>query len=161
MHLETGDTKDYLYAGFSESMSHLDIGMLIEPRRQLHNSRNTLSVMQSVNQCLGNTRIISGPIQTDFDRRNAGVQCRRFQHIHDVIEGVVREVKQHISCPNYIKNTGRVVNLWNVDRRVRPILQCLAARIGEGQKILGVVVATSRNHAVIPTETKTFTQGIE
>ena len=161
MHLETGDTKDYLYAGFSESMRHFDIGMLIEPRRQLHNSRNTLAVMQSVYQCLGNTRIIGGPIQADLDRRDTGIQCSRFQHIHDVIEGVVREVKQHISCPNHIKNTGGVVNLGNVDRRVGPILQCLASRIGEGQKILRVVVATSRNHAVIPTETKTFTQSTE
>ena len=73
---------------------------------------------------------------------------------------MIGEVEQHILLSDDLKSTGRVFECRQLNTRVRLELQRLAPRIGEGQKILGVMVAATGDQAVVAPEAKTFSKGI-
>jgi len=73
---------------------------------------------------------------------------------------VIGEVEQHIPLSDDFKNTRRVLEFRQVNTRVRLKLECLATRIRERQKILGVMVAATGDQAVVASKTKTFSKGI-
>ena len=74
---------------------------------------------------------------------------------------MIGEVEQHISRSDDLKNTGRVFEVRQLNPSVGLELQRLAPRIGEGQKIFGVMVPATGNQTVVAPEAKTFSQGIE
>ena len=161
VHLQTRDTEDDLDTRLGESMRHFDIGLLVESGRQLDDRRDTLTVMQRVDQRLCDSGVLGGPIQANFDGRDVGVERRCLQHINDVVKRVIGEVQQHVPLANDIENARRIINLGNIDRRMGSIFQSLAPRIREGKKILGIVVPATRNHAVVTAESKTFPQSTQ
>ena len=74
---------------------------------------------------------------------------------------MIGEVEQYIPLSDDLKNARRVIEVRQVNARVGFKLQRLAPGIRERQKILGVMVSATRDHAVVAAKAKTFSQGIQ
>ena len=152
VHLEPGNAENHVDAVFSQALSPTDIGRLVKARRQFHRRQHFLAIVHRVNQRIDYSRIPRHTVQANLDRAHLRVQRRCLQQIHNVVEGMVGIVEEHVLFPDRVENAARRIQPRNADGRLHPELKVLRPHSREIDKILGIVVATARDETVVLAE---------
>ena len=158
VHLQARDTKHHLNAEVRQTLGPVDVGLFIKACLQLDHRQNPLSIVDCINESITDAGVASHPIQANPDAFYLGVQGRRLKQVDDVVEGVVGVVQQHVLLADLLEKTAFGFQSLQGDMCERSVLQVPGADIGKIHEILGIVVTTTRDQAIVFTHVEMFGQ---
>jgi hypothetical protein len=122
MRLEADHSIDDMRAGFLQPPGPLNVARLIKARTQLNNSSDLFSGIGCFNERFDNGRITTRAVQRDFDRQYLWILRSSFDPLDNLIEAVVRMMKQHILAPQHLKKINVRRQRWIARRLKWPVL---------------------------------------
>ena len=97
MDLEVGNANADHRPSILKHVGHLQVVLLVEPRRQFHHHFDSFSVARCIHQGVDDLAVFGHAVQVDLDRRDMGIDGRLPQKIDDVHKLVVRTMHKHIA----------------------------------------------------------------
>src|SRR5436309_8800126 len=92
-------------AGLLQAASPLNIARLIKARTQLNDSGDLFPRIGCVDKRFDNGRITACTVQRDFDRQHLWITRRGFDPFDNLIEAVVRMMKEYVLASQDFKKS--------------------------------------------------------
>ncbi len=147
--LEVLDTVGHVHAFLLEQTTPLDVGGLVETRRDLDQDRNLLAAPRGLEQRRDDRRIARCPVDGQLDGQNRVVDRGGFDESkHRAVEALVGMVDQDVAAADLPEDRARVVRRERAqprvgDRRVSRVAKIVTSgnieleQIGDPEEFLG------------------------
>ena len=145
MGLESGHTKDDLYAHLLQFSGNLDVVPFVKPRLQFDHHLHLLSVQCRAGQGIDDVGIVRYPVEVDANGRDLGVDRCLPQHVYELRKCVVGIVQQDVALGHLIQNAPAVHQVPVRQGLQLAIDQVWVVQIGEVHEVPAVVITPPRN----------------